>query len=234
MAMWKNLRRRRKDKVVEEQHQESASEEQAPETEEMEETPAPVAEVEEELPAEQEGDSELAALQQELAEARAKESEYLDGWQRARAELANARKRFQREQEQAYTNARADILVRLLPIIDDFERAFETLPNDALNESWIEGMQLIQHKFQGFLEQEGVAAIEAEGQEFDPFLHEAITHEPSTEVPAGHVIGEVQTGYRLGERVLRPSVVRVSAGAPQKEAQSVPEEQVPSAPEEQT
>lgn len=172
---------------------------------------------------EEETVDELATLRQELEEARAKEGEYLDGWQRARAELANARKRFQREQAQAYTNAKADVLVRLLPLVDDFERAFETLPDDLSNPTWIEGVRLIQHKFQVLLEQEGVASIEATGQKFDPFLHQAVTHEPSEDVPEGHVIAEMQKGYRMGDRVLRPNVVRVSSGpAPESEPEVEP------------
>lgn len=171
------------------------------------------AEVSEEVEEEEEVD-ELAALRQELEEVKAKEAEYLDGWQRARAELSNARKRFQREQEQTYANARGDVLGRLLPIVDDFERAFETLPDNLSNLTWIEGVRLVQRKFQVLLEQEGVAPIEAVGEEFDPFLHQAITHEPSEEVPEGYIIGEIQRGYKVGERVLRPSVVRVSSGSP--------------------
>jgi molecular chaperone GrpE len=157
---------------------------------------------------------DLEALRQELEEARSKEAEYLDGWQRARAELSNARKRFQREQQQAYANAKADLLVRLLPIVDDFERAFETLPDDLSSQTWVEGIKLVQHKAQGLLEQEGVAPIDAVGHEFDPFRHQAVTHEPSDEVPEGHVIAEMQRGYSVGDRVLRPCMVRVSAGPP--------------------
>ncbi len=157
---------------------------------------------------------ELALLRQELEEARAKESEYLDGWQRARAELANARKRFEREQAQAWTNAKADLMVRLLPAVDDFERAFERLPDELLDLDWVEGVRLIQRKFQMLLEQEGVVAIEADEQAFDPTVHQALTHEPSEDVPAGHVIAEVEKGYMMGDRVLRPSTVRVSSGPP--------------------
>jgi molecular chaperone GrpE len=157
---------------------------------------------------------ELAILRQELEEARAKEAEYLDGWQRARAELANARKRFDREQAQAYANAKADVMVRLLPMVDDFERAFEILPDDLLDLDWVEGVRLIQRKFQVLLEQEGVVPIEAVDQVFDPVLHQALTHEPCEDVPEGHVIAEVQKGYRMGNRVLRPNTVRVSSGPP--------------------
>lgn len=173
------------------------------------EEPSPAESVEEAEPVD-----ELAVLRQELATAQAKEAEYLDGWQRARAELSNARKRFQREQEQAYANAKADILARLLPIVDDLERAFATLPENLSRLTWIGGVKLVQHKFLLLLEQEGVAPIEAVGREFDPFLDQAVTHEPAEEVPEGYVIAEMQKGYKVGERVLRPSVVRVSSGPP--------------------
>jgi molecular chaperone GrpE len=198
-----------------EQPKVAASEEQPAVEAEVESKPAGSAaeEVASEEVSPQEAE-ELAALREELESAKAKEAEYLDGWQRARAELSNARKRFQREQEQAYQNAKADLLVRLLPIVDDFERAFAILPEDQSSTSWVEGVRLILHKMQALLDQEGVTPIEAAGQEFDPFLHQAVTHEPSSEVGEGHIIDEVQKGYRVAERVLRPSVVRVSAGPP--------------------
>ena len=191
--------------------------------------PTPQAEGEAQEDQAQAETEELDVLRQELEEAREKEAEYLDGWQRARAELSNARKRFQREQQRAYANAKADLLVRMLPIIDDFERAFETLPEDLASDAWVEGVKLVQYKALGLLEQEGVAPIDAVGQDFDPSLHQAVTHEPSEEVPEGHVIAEMQRGYTIGDRVLRPCMVRVSAGSPPE-----PEPVEEPDPEEQT
>jgi molecular chaperone GrpE len=228
---------------------EAGIEEQEPEAEgAQEQGPAEVTgeeRPEESLPPAEEGEpaeeiDEVAAIRDELEQVKAKEAEYLDGWQRARAELSNARKRFQRDQEQAYANAKADLLVRLLPIVDDFERAFETLPEDlspaglapaGLN--WLEGVQLVWRKLQILLEQERVAPIEAVEKAFDPFLHQAVTHEPSAEVPEGHVIAEMQRGYVVGDRVLRPSAVRVSSGPapepePAKEAATVEPESLSS------
>ena len=168
---------------------------------------------------------ELAALHRELEQTKAKEAEYLDGWQRARAELANARKRFQRDQEQAYTNATAQVVTRLLPIVDDLERAFNTLPHNLSGLTWIGGILLIQRKLELLLEQEGAVPIEAVGQPFDPFTHEAVTLEPSDTVPEGHVISELQKGYKMGDRVLRPTMARVSSGqAPKPEVISEPAE----------
>ena len=168
---------------------------------------------------------ELAALRQDLEQTKAKEAEYLDGWQRARAELSNARKRFQRDQEQAYANATAQVMTRLLPIVDDLERAFSTLPHNLSGLTWIGGILLIQRKLELLLEQEGVVPIEAVGQPFDPFAHEAVTHEPSDTVAEGLVISELQKGYKMGDRVLRPAMVRVSSGpASQPQAESKPVE----------
>jgi len=172
------------------------------------EAEAPV-EAGEEAPADQ-----VAALREELEATQAREAEYLDGWQRARAELANARKRFQREREDIYANARAEVWTRLLPVVDDFERAVETTPEALADQGWTGGVLLIHRNLQRLLEQDGVTPIEATGQAFDPFAHQAVTHEPSGEVPEGHIIAELQKGYTLGERVLRPSMVRVSSGLP--------------------
>ncbi len=155
---------------------------------------------------------ELTALRQALEEAQTQAAEYLDGWQRARAELANARKRFQREQAQAHTHAKADVLGRILPIVDDFDRAFDNLPDHLTDDPWIEGVELVRRKLHTLLEQDGVTPIEAVGREFDPRFHQAITHEPSEDTPEGHVIAEAQKGYLLGDLVLRPSLVRVSSG----------------------
>jgi len=174
---------------------------------------------------------ELTALRQELEQTKAKEAEYLDGWQRARAELANARKRFQRDQEQAYANATAQVLTRLLPVVDDLERAFNTLPHNLSGLTWIGGILLIQRKLELLLEQEGAVPIEAVGQAFDPFAHEAVTHEPSDTVPEGYVISELQRGYKMGDRVLRPTLARVSSGPiTQPEAVSEPAEASPEEP----
>ena len=176
--------------MTEEQRQEAeeVTEEKALDAEVVEEelAEAPVKEGEEEAV------DEVAALRQELEESRAKEAEYLDGWQRARAELANARKRFQREQEQAYANAKADLLIRLLPIVDDIDRAFESFPDNSSTATWIEGVKLVQRKFLVFLEQGVVPPTRAAAPKFDPLLHQAVTHEPSAEVPDGHIIAEMQ------------------------------------------
>lgn len=163
---------------------------------------------------------EEAILRQQLEEEQTKSAEYLDGWQRARAELANARKRWERESALTYANAVADVIARLLPIMDDFERAIETVPENPGDRTWLDGVLLIYRKLQTVLEQQGVTPIEAgPGTSFDPTHHQAITHEPHETYEAGAIIAEFQKGYKMDERIVRPASVRVSSGLPLADAE---------------
>ncbi|MGD0611646.1 MAG: nucleotide exchange factor GrpE [Anaerolineales bacterium] len=150
---------------------------------------------------------ELEALRQQLSEAQAQAAEYKDGWQRAVADFSNYRKRLDRENLEIYQNAAGEIIKRYLPILDDLERALASRPADL---PWIEGIELICRKLQAILEAEGLKRIEAEGQLFDPNFHEAISQEPNADVESGRIIAVVQNGYMLGERVIRPALVRVA------------------------
>jgi molecular chaperone GrpE len=153
----------------------------------------------------------LMALHKELEEAKAKASEYLDGWQRARAEFANYKKRQEQQNAELRTFATMDLIRKLLPIQDDFERAIKTLPEGIAHMTWIEGVLLIHRKLQVILESEGVKAIEVKANDpFDPALHEAISHDEAEGIASGHIIEEIQKGYKLGERVIRPTLVRVA------------------------
>ena len=158
--------------------------------------------------------SELEALRQALEKAKAQAADYLDGWQRARAEFANYKKRNEQERQELFKLANTTLMSRLLPIFDDFERAFQTLPRSLLSFTWIDGVALIYRRLQAILEAEGLTLIETEGENFDPLLHEAVTYEENAEHQEGQVIGEVQKGYKLGDRVLRPALVRVAKGEP--------------------
>jgi len=152
----------------------------------------------------------LAALRAELEAAQAQADEYLDQWRRSAAQFSNYKKRVEREQSEFTRLANATLISRLLPILDDFDRAFETVPPNLSGMTWIGGLALIQRKLRMTLEQEGVEVIETEGQFFDPQLHEAVTYEEAEGFEEGQIIGELQKGYKLGERVLRPSMVRVA------------------------
>jgi molecular chaperone GrpE len=102
-------------------------------------------------------------------------------------------------------------LQRVLPAVDDFERAMQTLPEDLNDHPWVNGVLMVQRKLNAALEQSGITPIATSpGDAFDPNVHEAITHEDSDQFTSEQIIGEVQRGYRLGDRVLRPALVRVA------------------------
>ena len=162
---------------------------------------------------------ELARLQEELEKARADAAEYIEGWQRARAEFSNYKKRQEADRAQMSMLASATLLRKLLPVVDDFERAMGTLPSELEQLTWCQGVFLIKLKLDGILESEGVKPIETVGEVFDPCYHEAVTYEEAPGYEDGQIIGEVQRGYILGQRVIRPALVRVAkapASAPGK------------------
>jgi molecular chaperone GrpE len=151
----------------------------------------------------------IEQLERELAETKAKSEEHLYNWQRSAADFSNYKRRTDEERAQLGQFSTAILIGRLLGVLDDFDRALENVPPEA-HDAWIEGVKLTERKLRGVLESEGVTPIEAVGQPFDPNLHEAVAHEESTEHADNEVIGEVQRGYRLHDRVIRPSLVRVA------------------------
>lgn len=150
---------------------------------------------------------EVDALKHKLAEAEAKAAENLDGWQRAVAEFQNFKKRLERDREVDQVMMKGDIIRKVLPILDDLERALRDRP---AADSWSDGIDLIVRKLQGILEAEGLKRIEAEGQVFDPNFHEALATEPVDGMESGRVVAVVRNGYMLGDRVIRPAQVRVA------------------------
>mgnify|MGYP000045518557 CR=1 FL=1 len=158
--------------------------------------------------------TELERLQEEMEQTRAQAAEYLEGWQRAQAEFANYRKRQEAEWQQRTQMSNAFLLTKILPVLDDLERAVQTVPAKLESFTWIEGILLIKRKLEMILESEGVQPIETAGRSFDPLYHEAVTLEVADGYADGQIIGEIQRGYMLGERVIRPALVRVAQAPP--------------------
>jgi len=149
-------------------------------------------------------------FQTEIEALRAQADEYLDGWQRSRAEFANYKKRTEREKEEMHAQVTGKILTHYLDIIDDLERALRDQPMESGSNAWAEGINLIYIKLKAILESEGIEPIAADGITFDPNFHEAISYEENDDHQDGQVIEVVQRGYKLGDRVLRPAMVRVA------------------------
>lgn len=176
-----------------------------------EEAAVDAAPAEERLP---EGDfspEEIEALHEELEATRAQAEEYLEGWQRAQAEFINYKKRIAREHEQMHRDAAARVIRKLLEISDDLDRALKERPREGAGAGWADGIDLIHRKLKAILETEGVERLDAEGEFFDPNLHEAISQEPNEAFESGQIIEVLQPGYRMGDRLLRPARVRVAA-----------------------
>lgn len=151
------------------------------------------------------------SVTQEMVDAaQTQAQEYLEGWQRARAEFANYKKRVERELKDSHSSTSGTVLKDILPAIDDFERAMSNVPQQLQGDPWVGGVGMILRKFNKVLDDYGVTVIDPTGEAFDPSRHEAIGTEDSDSVATGHVTTTMQKGYILGDRVLRPALVRVA------------------------
>ncbi len=152
--------------------------------------------------------SKSAELQSDLEKAQAERAAYLDRLARLQAEFDNFRKRNAKQQQEYRDYALADALQTLLPILDSLDRALKT--NAASLEDFHQGIELIDKQFHDALSKLGVEPVPAEGAAFDPNLHQAVQMVDTDEVEDNHVIDELQRGYRLKDRLLRPAMVRVA------------------------
>jgi len=148
----------------------------------------------------------------ELEETTDREKEYLNLLQRTQVDFINYRHRVEREREEQAKFAKADLILKLLPILDDFNRAQEAMSPQIAEADWARGIELIKKKLMAVLEEEGVSKIEAEGEDFDPREHEALSYEESDKYEEGKVKTVFSDGYRLNGRVIRPAQVAVSRG----------------------
>jgi molecular chaperone GrpE len=148
----------------------------------------------------------------DLEEARRECMELMDRLQRTAADYQNFQKRVARRMDEAVESAVRDVAIDLLPIIDNFDRALEAARAEPDVEAIRRGVELVREQLRAALAKHGVEPIEADGKPFDPEHHEAVERVPSDEVPKNHVAEVLQTGYRLGDRTIRPSKVIVSSG----------------------
>lgn len=167
-------------------------------------------------PAGQEGAAAPAAeaapgiTQEAFDELQARASANLDGWQRCRAEFANYKKRVESQMKDSYQNAAADVLKDVVPVIDDFDRAIANIPAELASNPWVTGTSMIQRKLVKLLDDYGVTAIDPTGQPFDANQHEAVGVDDTSDLPSGTVSQTLAKGYKVGERTLRPAMVRVA------------------------
>jgi len=151
----------------------------------------------------------MEALKQALADEKKKAEANLAGWQRTQADFINYKRRSEQEKEEIGKFSNTIIILNFLSILDDFERAFATVPDRSARTSWVEGVRLIERKLLTSLEAQGLSQIEALGEPFDPNFHEAVRQDRGKD---GIVVEELQRGYKLHDRVIRPAKVVVGNG----------------------
>jgi molecular chaperone GrpE len=152
---------------------------------------------------------DIESLKQALTEEQAKAEANLAGWQRAQADFINFKRRNEQEREEFARFANASLMLELLPVLDDLERALGHVPVKFASTAWVDGVNLIYRKFKATLESQGLTQIEALGKPFDPNLHEAARQDKGE---AGIVIEEIRKGYQLNDKVIRPTTVVVGNG----------------------
>lgn len=139
--------------------------------------------------------------------------EYRDLLQRLQADFVNYKRRVEREREEQTKSANRELILKLLPVLDDFAHALGTVPQELADAEWVQGMALIERKLRATLEKEGLKSIDAEGKDFDPWEHEAVFCEQSSDHDEGKVKAVFRDGYKLHDRVIRPAQVVVSKGS---------------------
>ena len=159
---------------------------------------------------------DIETLKRMLVEQKEKAEKYLANWQRTQADFDNYKKRAGQENKEMIEFANSTLILNLLTIVDDLERAFDSLPPEIEKFSWIEGIRLIYNKLKATLEAQGLTEIKARGELFDPHLHEAVMHQEGED---GVVIEEIQKGYKFKDRILRPSMVIVGKGEEERKTE---------------
>ena len=168
--------------------------------------------------------AEMDALRQQLEAAQQEAAENKAGWQRAAADFTNYRRRTEQERDAMVGLANEVLLAKVLSVADDFDRAIAAVPAELQGHGWVDGVAAIDRKLRLVLDSEGLTPIEAVGKQFDPHEHEAVAQEERPDVADGTVIAELQRGYRIRDRVLRPAMVAVAKGGPIAQTDNQPSE----------
>jgi molecular chaperone GrpE len=160
-------------------------------------------------------EADVETLKKQLSAEATRADINLAGWQRAQADFSNFKRRVEAEREDNTRYAGSQLMLKLIPILDDWERALASVPADAAGASWVDGIRLIERKFRGVLEAAGLASFDSLGEAFDPTRHDGAGLVPG---PEGMVVAELEKGYQLYDRILRPARVFVGNGEAIKEA----------------
>lgn len=154
--------------------------------------------------------SELTRMNEELEQMRTEIDQFRAMAQRSQADLTNYKRRSMEELVEARRSGNAQLLLKMLSVVDDMDRAISLVPEDAVATGWLEGLILVQRNLANLLDSQGVSKIEARGQPFEPWEHEALLYEEDTDSPSETVIRVIRDGYKFRDQILRPAQVVVS------------------------
>lgn len=157
---------------------------------------------------------DVEGLQSELEEARREIGQFKDLLQRTQADFLNFKRRAEGERQELAKQASAGLILGLLPVLDDFERALDHIPAKGEEARWLKGVTLIYRNLRAVLEAHGLNKVQAQDQLFDPWEHEALFHEETPKVPEGQILRVIRDGYKLHGRVIRPAQVSIAKGGP--------------------
>jgi molecular chaperone GrpE len=163
-------------------------------------------------------ESEIETLKNELDAKIAEAEANLSGWKRAQADFINYKRRCEQEKEETIKYSNTNFILNILPLLDDFERAYLVISTDQTGSRFLDGLKMVEHKFKSFLQGQGVTEVKALGEQFDPNMHEALLQVDGEE---GKVVQEFEKGYKLYDRVIRASKVGVGKGKPAKEKEDI-------------
>ena len=166
--------------------------------------------VAEQEPSVEELKARIAELEEQLAQAKAEAEDYKERWIRVSADFQNFRKRVMQERVEAYNKGKEDAILAVLPVLDNMERALSSLTETSDLNAFKRGLELIVRLFQEALRRLDVEPIQTEGKKFDPYYHEAFERVEREDVEEGLIVGEVERGYKMGDKVIRPAKVYVA------------------------
>lgn len=153
---------------------------------------------------------QVKELEKELATAKEEKEKYIDRLHRLQADFSNYKKRIRKEKEKLEDKVIAEVVEDLLPVIDNFELALESVQDSGEGLEITEGVEMIYNQLQKFLEKKGIKEIDSVGEEFNPDFHEAVMTEENEDYDSGEIIGEMKKGYKLEGKVIRPAMVKIA------------------------
>jgi molecular chaperone GrpE len=158
------------------------------------------------------GDDEISKLKEQLAAAQLEASQNLENWQRTAAEMANFKRRQEEQLKLQRDRIKSEVLEGVISALDDMDLAFQNVPQELSSQllGWVEGFRLVQRKLDRVLDEQNVMTVNSTGK-FDPNFHQAISYEDSSDHDTDEIIAELRKGYQIGNRVIRPALVRVAS-----------------------